>query len=430
MGRRLIAKLLLVVFGLGLALPIAPVLAQDFAPPDDVWLEPPPRKVRRLPPPPVERGGFFQRLFGPRQFNGPPGFPDFPGFQRPKKKKAPVVVEPAIETAEVQPKDPKARKILVIGDFVAGGIAWGLDQAFADEPKLAVTNRANDASGLVRADFYDWNSSLLQILNEEKPDLVVVAIGTNDRQPLRDGRVKIAVRSDVWETTYTQRISGMVDTLKVYGRPFFWVSAPPVRQTAGANDMTYFNTLYKPRVEAAKGHFIDIWNGFTDENGKYLSSGPDVDGQPRQLRTGDGINFTKAGKLKLAFYVQREIRRTTGLGSGSIDLLASLTGANQIEIAPDGTKRLVGPVISLSDPLPGASDQLAGGDQVAAPGRESVQFKAIVKGDALSAVSGRIDDFSWPPGQRDTSFLKPEVPPAGQASAATLSEVPVLPAPN
>src|SRR4029079_19608958 len=136
------------------------------------------------------------------------------------------------------------------------------------------------------------------------------------------------------------------------------------------------------------------------------------------------------GKLKLAFYVEREIRRTTGLGSGSIDLLASLTGANQIEIAPDGTKRLVGPGISLSAPLPGASDQLAGGDQSTPATAESVQFKAIVKGEALPGVSGRIDDFACPPGQRDTSVLRPEVPPGGQASAATLSEIPVLPAAN
>jgi hypothetical protein len=325
--------------------------------------------------------------------------------------------------AEVQPKDPKARKILVIGDFVGGGIAWGLDQAFADEPKLSVTDRSKDASGLVRADFYDWNVAVPQLLNEEKPDIVVMAIGINDRQPLRDGKAKIAVKSATWETAYSQRITGIVDTLKVYGRPFFWVSAPPVRQMAGANDMSYFNSLFKPRVEGAKGHFIDIWNGFTDENGKYISSGPDVDGQPRQLRTGDGINFTKAGKLKLAFYVEREIRRTTGLGTGTVDLLASLTGANQIEIAPDGTKRLVGPVISLSDPLPGASELLAGGEQGTAPAAESVQFKAIVKGDALPSVSGRVDDFSWPPAQRDMSFLRPPQP-AAQAGETALTEVP------
>ncbi|MEO8669317.1 MAG: SGNH family hydrolase [Bauldia sp.] len=420
MSRRLAALILVAIFGLGIAVPVGVVLAQD-----NVWFDPPPRRLKRnVAPqqrPDKARGGFFQRLFGGRQFTDPP---EFPGFLAPKKKKKVVPAEPPIELAEVQPKDPKARKVLVIGDFVGSGVAFGLEQAFADEPKLSVTSRANDESGLVRADFYDWNVALPELLNEEKPDLVVMAIGINDRQPLRDGKAKIAVKSAPWETTYTQRITGIVDTLKVYGRPFYWVSAPPVRQIAGSDDMSYLNGLYKPRVEAAKGHFIDIWNGFTDENGKYISSGPDVDGQPRQLRTGDGINFTKAGRLKLAFYVEREIRRTTGFGSGAVDLLAALTGANQIEIAPDGTKRLVGPVISLSDPLPGASDQLAGGDQTSAPAVESIQFKAIVKGDALNGVAGRVDDFGWPPAQRDLSFLKP-AKPAAEPGTAALSEIPL-----
>ena len=49
------------------------------------------------------------------------------------------------------------------------------------------------------------------------------------------------------------------------------------------------------------------------EAGNYITSGPDVEGQVRQLRTGDGINFTRAGRMKLAFYVELEIRRKPAL---------------------------------------------------------------------------------------------------------------------
>ena len=40
---------------------------------------------------------------------------------------------------------------------------------------------------------------------------------------------------------------------------------------------------------------MDIWDGFVDENGAYVSTGPDINGQPARLRAGDGINLTKAG---------------------------------------------------------------------------------------------------------------------------------------
>ena len=291
---------------------------------------------------------------------------------------------PPVATVEVSPKDPDAKKVLVIGDFVAGGIAWGLDQTWAEEPKLQVIDESNNASGLVRADYYDWNAELLAILNKEQPDIVVIEIGANDRQQLRIDKKRYAVHSEAWDKIYDERIAGIVDTLKVYGRPFFWVGAPPMRVTAASADMVELNDLYKAKVGASGGHFVDIWNGFTNENGAYISSGPDVDGQLRALRAGDGINFTRAGRLKLAFYVDREIRRQTGIGSGNVDLLASVNQTEHIEIGPDGKKRLVGPVISLSDPLPGGSETLAGAPD-APPVKESDTpgYLLVVKGEAL-----------------------------------------------
>jgi uncharacterized protein len=325
--------------------------------------------------------------------------------------------EPPVETVEVQPKDADARKILVAGDFVAGGLAWGLEQTFADEPKILVVDKSNANSSLVRADNYDWNAELLDVLNEVQPDLIVVAFGANDRQQLRDGETRHPLRSDVWVATYTQRVTGIADTLKVYGRPFFWVSAPPMRNTEASSDMAYLNTLYEPSVKAAGGHFVDIWNGFTNQDGHYVASGPDVEGQVRQLRNRDGINFTRAGRLKLAFYVNREIRRQTGFGSGSVDLLATVTLGNQIEIGPDGEKILVGPIVSLNDPLPGSNGELAGAVPAKEPATDSLQFKVIVRGEEMPDVPGRADDFVWPPRRKTGLLPKPAAPePVAEAT--------------
>ena len=372
-------------------------------------------------------GGFFGQLFGAPPPNNPdlyhkrqnrsgnpylngPGqsfFTPFPFFQPFQPKPPPVhkpqqpqePSTPPVATVEVKPKDPKARKILVIGDFLASGLAWGLGQEFADEPKLAVIDKSKESSGLVRDDYYDWNKSLPDILNGEKPDLVIVLLGANDHQQIRISSEHIAIGSDVWEKTYTQRVEGIVDTLRVYGRPFFWMSALPMRSGSTAGDPTYLNEIYRPHVEAAGGTFIDVWNGFTNADGQYIGWGPDKDGQVRQLRTADGINFTSAGRLKLAFYAEREVRRKTGLGVGAVDLLSSAGQQTQIEIGPDGKKQLVGPVISLTDPLPGGSDTLAGGPSPApaAPSKDSPQTSMIDKGEPLPSIPGRIDDYAWPP---------------------------------
>jgi hypothetical protein len=379
---------------LALAVPVPEFAAAQPVPPADIG-----GPAQAQP----RRGGFLEMLFGPsllkpfRQQQQP-----MPQPLPPPELAPPQPSEPPVPTVQILPKDANAKKILVIGDFVAGGLAWGLDQTFAEEPKLAVVDESSTNSGLVRSDFYDWNVELPKVLNTVKPDIIVVALGANDRQQMRIGKERLAPHSDTWETNYTQRVKGVVDTLRVYGRPFFWVSAPPMRLAAASRDMTYLNGFYTDAVTAAGGHFVDIWNGFTSDQGNYISSGPDVDGQLRALRSSDGINFTRAGRLKLAFYVEREIRRQTGLGSGAVDLLASTSQASQIEVGPDGVKRLVGPVISLTDPRPGASAALAGApDPIPEVARESEtpQYRMIVKGVALPAVAGRADDFAWPPVQ-------------------------------
>jgi uncharacterized protein len=376
-----------------------------------------------------QRRGLFEMLFGPRFLQpGPPPprrFLQPPPEQVPRsqRRRSRAPAEPAAPAVEVVEKAPDARKILVVGDFVAGGLAWGLDQMFAEEPKLAVVERSNGSSGLVRDDYYDWNGELLGILNEEKPDIVVVALGSNDRQQIRTATGRLAPRSEPWQQEYVARIRTMAETLKVYGRPFFWMGAPPMRQSSALRDMAYLNELYPPPVTAAGGHFVDIWGGFTNEEGKYISSGPDVEGQLRGLRSGDGINFTRAGRLKLAFYVEREIRRQTGIGAGAVDLLASTDQQSQIEVGPDGVKRLVGPVISLSDPLPGASNALVGGpDQLPPPAteEETPQELMIVKGAALPVVGGRADDFTWPPKPRSAPAA-----PGAEASEPVANSVPV-----
>lgn len=401
-----------------------------------------------------DRPGVFERLFGPRE-QAPPQKANPPRASSPRaaspikrilptrKKTTPTGksarrTTTTVPVVEVGAKDPNAKKILVVGDFVGDGIAWGLDQALAKEPKLAVIERTNASSGLIRNDTYDWNQALLGILNEENPDIVVVAIGANDRQDLRVDKERFPVRSEQWQQAFGERVDAMADTLRVYGRPFFWVSAPPLRGEEATSDIAYLNGLVEPRVVKAGGHFVDIWNGFTNASGQYITTGPDIEGQVKALRASDGVSFTSVGKQKLAYYVERDIRRHTGIGAGTVNLVASVSQTSTIEIGPDGTKRLVGPVISLSDPLPGVSRALAGapepvifdpisGRVIAAPKAappeampetETVQYRLVVKGEPLPAVAGRVDDFAWPPSQRtNQAFLAPAAVIPGEAPA-------------
>ena len=94
--------------------------------------------------------------------------------------------------------------------------------------------------------------------------------------------------------------------------PVFWVGLPSLRGPKATADSSYLNELYRSRAEKAGIIYVDVWDGFVDEAGRYSPQGPDFEGQIRRLRTGDGVHFTKAGARKLAHYVEREIQRTIG----------------------------------------------------------------------------------------------------------------------
>ena len=88
--------------------------------------------------------------------------------------------------------------------------------------------------------------------------------------------------------------------------------------TNAATDNIFLNELYKARVEKAGATYVDVWDGFVDEGGRYAQQGPDFEGQTRRLRSGDGVHFTQAGARKLAHYVEREIRRVLSTRSAPI----------------------------------------------------------------------------------------------------------------
>jgi hypothetical protein len=383
-------------------------------------------------------GGFLDRLFGierppPREMVPQEGIGRrrAPGAQRrqdqgqreqPRRKRPAAPAEPVYPAIEIQPKNPDAKKVLVVGDFVAGGLAWGLDQAFGEEPRLAVVDRSDGSSGFVRDDHFDWAGKISEILSTDQPDMIVVMIGANDRQPIRTPDGRFALRSDEWQKAYQQRVERFLLALQTYGKPVYWVGAPPMRSKDASADMAYLNTVFKGRTEAVGGHFIDVWDGFADENGKFVARGPDIEGQTRTLRAGDGINFTKSGRRKLAFFVERDIRQDSGFGLPMS--AATPTNPNAtMEIGPDGKERQVGPVVSLTDPEPGTDGKLIGAaDQtVPGPAADSLQYKLTVEGKSPAAQPGRIDDFAWKPRVEDES---------AEAPSSIIDGIVILPAPT
>ena len=223
-------------------------------------------------------------------------------------------------------------------------------------------------------------------------------------------------RSDDWASAYSRRIDATIAALKSKGVPVIWVGLPAIRGTRSTSDMIYLNDLFRARAERAGIDYVDVWDGFVDDSGRFVSYGPDLEGQVRRLRTPDGVYFTTAGARKLAHYVEREINRVIGTRLPPTAMPVLDEQGNPIASAP-GERPAAGPVYSLTQ-VP-TVETLLGGE---ANGRHADPLAAnvLVKGESLPPQSGRADDF----------FLTPEAAKAAAAAAEKATPKPAKAAPQ
>ncbi|TPM06119.1 MULTISPECIES: DUF459 domain-containing protein [unclassified Mesorhizobium] len=319
---------------------------------------------------------------------------------RPKAKKPRAPRPPAEPEIPIAEKAPDARVVLVVGDFMAAGLAEGLDTAFAENTGVRIVVRSNGSSGFVRDDFYNWPEQIKSLIETEKPAAVVVMLGSNDRQPMKVGDVREQPRSESWTKEYERRTEAFGKAIATAKVPFLWVGMPAFRVSKMTSDMLAFNDIYRQAAESHGGEFVDIWDGFVDENGAFVTSGPDINGQPVRLRSDDGINMSKAGKRKLAFYTEKPLMKVLGLAApGSVAPTAAPAGAPVEAPAPAAAPIVIdrtAPML-LSDPaLDGGTELLGAGPPAKAnPGLPGE--KLVVEGKAPVASPGRADDFAWPP---------------------------------
>ncbi|MBP1848929.1 hypothetical protein J2Z17_000346 [Rhizobium halophytocola] len=318
------------------------------------------------------------------------------------KKSSPSRSVTTITSAPKEPAAPEkldnARKILVVGDFFASGLANGLSEAFAQSPQVVISGHTNGSSGLVRDDYYDWPEKLPALIEEEKPAMVMIDIGANDRQQLVTDAGRYDFRTDDWYREYERRVTAFAKIATDHKIPLVWVGVPAFSSPTMTADALKLNSIYRQAATKAGGEFIDIWDGFVDVDGRFVMTGSDINGQQVRLRGSDGIGLTAAGKRKMAFYTEKAVKRVLG-DLPSLDQM-HLDGSNLPELVslpPSEIQNIVKTrPIDLSDPdLDGSAGLLDAAEFKPSP-IPSPRQMLVDKGDPPPAPAGRIDDFRMP----------------------------------
>jgi hypothetical protein len=395
----------------------------------------------------------------------------------------PAPLRKAAESASAAPN-----RIVVLGDAMADWLASGLEDAFAEKPEFGILRRARTISGLIRPDprrEIEFSQLVRETVAADKPKFIVMMVGFHDRQTIRERPAQPApakqapqaapedpegsdpdspesrarasaeaqnaelrkaeqkkaaqaeqkaapvntgpmeFHTEQWEAAYVKRIDATIAALRSAGVPVFWVGLPPQRDPRRSADATYLNELYRVRAERAGIVFVDIWDGFVDEGGRYALSGPDFEGQIRRLRSGDGVFFTKAGARKLAHYVEREIQR--GIVSTAIPVALPVPEpATPAVPGRAGPRPLAGPVVPLTAPF-GMGNELLGGGTTKPIPNDPTATRVLVRGEPMAPMFGRADDFTWPRGSAPPAAAA--APPQPATAAAPAADPAPAPAP-
>src|SRR4051794_25531119 len=451
-------------------------------------------------------GGWFgSDVFGPFQ-------QQIPRPQAPRHLAPRQVLEDYSKAPPPEKRDNVAeRNVLVLGDAMADWLAYGLEDAYAEQPDIGVIRRHKTVSGLIKyqpkGEPADWAAAAKGILATEKPDAIVVMLGLEDRAPIResaadkpekkadkkDARGKsdpkqadksgpkpeggndaaakpddkpadtdssddaadndatpatapeksarspsgvYQFRDDRWVELYVKKIEEMIGVLKSKGVPVLWVGLPAIRGARATADMLFLDSLYRDAAGKAGITYVDVWEGFVDEAGRFLQQGPDFEGQIRRLRSYDGVYFTRPGARKLAHYVEREITRLLGARSAPFALPSepATPDANAVPGQP-APRPLAGPILPLVASSVG-TDQLLGGPGSRPAAVDALAARTLVKGEPLAPPAGRADDFTWPRREVGREQVKSDQPVAsaspdttpGSPNAAPKTKKPPVPA--
>jgi len=298
-----------------------------------------------------------------------------------------AIREPAVDKSDNKPEDKKDAKAKPDGKPSSAKPAAKPDGATkVTDPELSPDDAAVD------------NSDARPVVGPEKS-----ARSPNGLHEFREKR---------WVELYMQKIEEMIGVLKSKGVPVLWVGLPVVRGPRATADTAFLNTLYRDAAGKAGITYVDVWDGFVDEAGRFLQQGPDFEGQIRRLRSYDGVYFTKAGALKLAHYAEREINRLLAARSTPI-VLPTEPATPDASARPDqpAPRPLAGPIVPLMASSVG-TDQLLGGPGSRPVTMDGQAARVLITGEPLSAPAGRADDFAWPRREIGREGTKGETPVA------------------
>jgi hypothetical protein len=222
--------------------------------------------------------------------------------------------EPAAAAPLRTPTPSNKLRVAVIGDSLSEGLGPAIER-WMNPSVVRVLSLGRPSTGLSREDYFNWHAGMRQIVEEFRPDLVFVLLGSNDAQAQlsRDGTA-IPVGSVQWLQGYRERAADLLREATRAGTHVVWVGIPVVKERQRWDFYRRVNDIYRETASADPlGTYVDAWTPFEGRDGGYTAFVRNDRGDLVEVRASDGVHFTSTGYAFLARMAIRSADRAFGM---------------------------------------------------------------------------------------------------------------------
>lgn len=230
-----------------------------------------------------------------------------------------LLVAPLVEGRALAEGAPKV-KVAFMGDSLAQNYWAGMRRLVARDSCLKAVldlgNYTKPATGISRADYFNWFDEARRVNSTYNPTLTLLSIGLNDRQGIIDPKGVITqMDAPGWNERYRQLVGDFLAAVTSTKPIVLFVGLPAMRAAYFQKDMAARSATYREAVaklNSPRVKYVEPWRANPSGPDVYESHGLDKNGKRVQFRLADGVHLTGAGEDSTAAYLLPKIVAALG----------------------------------------------------------------------------------------------------------------------
>ncbi len=208
---------------------------------------------------------------------------------------------------EIAPHGKGSTPVLFTGDSMMAILGKQAERAFKRAKIQPVASFSSLGSGLCRPSVFNWNNKIDELIKEHNPKMIVIALGTNDRQPIEIGDDKNIPYSDTkaWSAAYAKAV-GSVNEQFINGgaEKIVWLLPPDMQKKENQEHCALIRHIIISEAlreeRAGKVQVFDLAPILSAKPGVYSRYKMSPAGEALSVRDPDGIHLAIDGAKLVA----------------------------------------------------------------------------------------------------------------------------------